>query len=188
MPVATPVSFSVRYGVGPAAFNYILGITKAYTTRVGEGPFPTELHDEMGAHIAKVGHEFGATTGRPRRCGWFDGVVARYAAMVGGINEWALMKLDVLDAVETIKVCVAYEVDGERIDNVPASIRKLERCKPIYEEFKGWNTPTTECTTWEELPEQAQKYVEYLEELTGVKVRILSVGPKRSSTLLLGKS
>jgi adenylosuccinate synthase len=141
----------------------------------------------MGMHIAKVGHEFGATTGRPRRCGWFDGVVARYAAMVGGINEWALMKLDVLDAVETIKVCVAYECDGERITTVPASIRKLERCVPVYEEIQGWNTPTTECTTWDELPELARNYIEYLEELTGVKVSILSVGPKRSSTLLLDR-
>ena len=172
-------------GVPPNAIDRVIGIVKAYTTRVGEGPFPTELKDEMGAHIAKVGHEFGATTGRPRRCGWFDAVIARYSAMVGGINEWALMKLDVLDAVETIKVCVAYEVDGERITNVPASIRRLERCKPVYEEFKGWNCPTTECTSWDELPEQAQKYVTYLEELTGVKVSILSVGPKRSSTLIL---
>ena len=171
-------------GVPPNAIDRVVGIVKAYTTRVGEGPFPTELKDDMGMHIATVGHEFGATTGRPRRCGWFDAVIARYAAMVGGINEWALMKLDVLDAVETIKVCVAYEVDGERIDNVPASIRKLERCKPIYEEFQGWNTPTTECTTWEELPEQAKKYIAYLEELTGVKVSILSVGPKRTSTLI----
>lgn len=174
-------------GIPPNEIDRVVGIVKAYTTRVGGGPFPTELHDEMGAHIAKVGNEFGATTGRPRRCGWFDGVVAHYAAMVGGINEWALMKLDVLDAVETIKVCVAYECDGERLTSVPASIRKLERCKPIYEEFKGWNTPTTECTRWEELPEQAQKYVEYLEKLTGVKVSILSVGPKRSSTLLLDR-
>ena len=174
-------------GVPPNAIDRVVGIVKAYTTRVGGGPFPTELHDEMGKHIATVGNEFGATTGRPRRCGWFDGVVARYAAMVGGINEWALMKLDVLDAVETIKVCVAYEVDGERITTVPSSIRKLERCKPIYEEFKGWNSPTTECTTWDELPEQAQKYIEYLENLTGVKVSILSVGPKRSSTLLLDR-
>jgi len=172
-------------GVPPNAIDRVVGIVKAYTTRVGGGPFPTELHDDMGAHIAKVGNEFGATTGRPRRCGWFDGVVARYAVMVGGINEWALMKLDVLDAVETIKVCVAYEVDGERLTSVPASIRKLERCKPIYEEVQGWNTPTTECSTWEELPELAQKYIEYLEELTGVKVSILSVGPKRSSTLQL---
>ena len=174
-------------GVPPNAIDRVVGIVKAYTTRVGEGPFPTELFDDMGMHIAKVGHEFGATTGRPRRCGWFDAVIARYSAMIGGINEWALMKLDVLDAVETIKVCVAYEVDGERIENVPASIRKLERCKPIYEEFEGWNCPTTECTCWEELPEQARKYVEYLEGLTGVKVSILSVGPKRASTLLLDR-
>ena len=174
-------------GVPPNAIDRVIGIVKAYTTRVGEGPFPTELKDEMGAHIAKVGHEFGATTGRPRRCGWFDAVIARYSAMVGGINEWALMKLDVLDAVETIKVCVAYEVDGERITNVPASIRRLERCTPVYEEFKGWNCPTTECTHWDELPEQAKKYVAYLEELTGVKVSILSVGPKRSSTLLIDR-
>ncbi|MCF7818046.1 MAG: adenylosuccinate synthase [Kiritimatiellales bacterium] len=174
-------------GVPPNAIDRVVGIVKAYTTRVGEGPFPTELTDEMGAHIAKVGHEFGATTGRPRRCGWFDGVVAHYAAMVGGINEWALMKLDVLDAVETIKVCVAYDCDGERLTSVPASIRKLERCKPIYEDFKGWNCPTTECTSWDELPEQAKKYIQYLEKLTGVKVGILSIGPKRSSTLLLDR-
>ncbi len=174
-------------GVPPNAIDRVIGIVKAYTTRVGEGPFPTELKDEMGAHIAQVGHEFGATTGRPRRCGWFDAVVARYSAMVGGINEWALMKLDVLDAVETIKVCVAYEVDGERVASVPASIRKLERCTPVYEEFKGWNTPTTGCTSWDELPGQAKAYVKYLEELTGVKVSILSVGPKRESTLLLDR-
>jgi len=174
-------------GIPPNAIDRVVGIVKAYTTRVGGGPFPTELHDEMGAHIAKVGNEFGATTGRPRRCGWFDGVVARYSAMVGGINEWALMKLDVLDAVETIRVCVAYECDGERLDSVPASIRKLERCVPVYEDFKGWNTPTTGCTSWDELPEQARKYVQYLEDLTGVKVSILSVGPQRSSTLLLDR-
>lgn len=174
-------------GIPPNAIDRVIGIVKAYTTRVGGGPFPTELMDEVGAHIAKVGNEFGATTGRPRRCGWFDAVVARYATMVGGINEWALMKLDVLDAVETIKVCVAYECDGERLDTVPASLRKLERCKPIYEEFKGWNCPTTGCTSWDELPEQVKKYVAYLEGLTGVKVRILSVGPKRASTLILDR-
>lgn len=174
-------------GVPPNAIDRVIGIIKAYTTRVGEGPFPTELKDEMGKHIAKVGREFGATTGRPRRCGWFDAVVARYSAMVGGINEWALMKLDVLDEVETIKVCVAYECDGERIGTVPASIRKLARCTPVYEEFKGWNTPTTHCTSWDELPEQAKKYVRHLEEITGVKVSILSVGPKRESTLLLDR-
>ncbi len=174
-------------GIAPGAIDRCIGIVKAYTTRVGEGPFPTELFDEMGMHIAKVGDEFGATTGRPRRCGWFDAVVAKYAAMVGGIDEWALMKLDVLDGVETIKVCVAYECDGERLDTVPASISKLARCKPVYEDFKGWNTPTTECTSWDDLPEQAKKYVEHIEEITGVKVGILSVGPKRSSTLVLDR-
>jgi adenylosuccinate synthase len=174
-------------GVPPHAINRTMGIIKAYTTRVGEGPFPTELFDDMGAHIAKVGREFGATTGRPRRCGWFDAVIAKYAAMVGGITEWALMKLDVLDAVETIKVCVGYECDGKRIDNVPASISKFERCKPVYEEFTGWNCPTTECTSWDELPEQARKYVQYIEKITGVNVSILSVGPKRSSTLILNR-
>lgn len=172
-------------GIPPHAIDRVIGIIKAYTTRVGEGPFPTELHDEMGAHIAKVGNEFGATTGRPRRCGWFDGVVAHYAAMIAGIDEWSLMKLDVLDDVEIIKVCVAYECDGERIETVPTSIHKLERCTPIYEEIEGWQTPTTECTCWEELPEKAKAYIQYLEKLTGVKVSILSVGPQRSSTLLL---
>ena len=135
-------------GIPPNAIDRVIGIVKAYTTRVGEGPFPTELFDDMGMHIAKEGNEFGATTGRPRRCGWFDAVIAKYAAMTGGINEFALMKMDVLDSVEIIKVCVGYECDGERIDTVPASISKLARCKPIYEDFKGWNTPTTEeCTT-----------------------------------------
>jgi adenylosuccinate synthase len=174
-------------GIPPHAIDRTIGIVKAYTTRVGEGPFPTELFDDMGRHIATVGHEFGATTGRPRRCGWFDAVVAKYSAMVGGITEWALMKLDVLDDVETIQVCVGYECDGQRIDLVPASISKLERCKPIYEAFKGWNSPTTECTCWDDLPEQAKKYVEYIEEITGVKVSILSVGPKRASTMMLDR-
>ena len=172
-------------GVPPHSIDDVIGIVKAYTTRVGEGPFPTELFDDDGMQLAKVGNEFGATTGRPRRCGWFDAVVARYAVMVGGIDRWALMKLDVLDGFETIKVCTHYECDGERIETVPASISKLERCVPVYEDFKGWNTPTTGCTTWNELPEQARKYVQYLEKLTGVKVAILSVGPQRSSTLVL---
>jgi adenylosuccinate synthase len=172
-------------GVPPHAIDNVLGIVKAYTTRVGEGPFPTELFDEMGAHLAEVGHEFGATTGRPRRCGWFDAVVAKYAAMTCGINTWALMKLDVLDGVETIKVCVAYDCDGERIETLPASIRKLSRCTPIYEEVPGWMCSTEECKTVEELPEKAKDYISYLEKITGVSVSILSVGPKRSSTILI---
>ncbi len=172
-------------GIPPHRIDDVIGIVKAYTTRVGEGPFPTELLDNDGETLRKVGHEFGATTGRPRRCGWFDAVVARYSAMIGGIDRWALMKMDVLDGFETIKVCVAYECDGERVETVPASISKLSRCKPVYEEFKGWNCSTREATTFEELPKQAQKYVRWLEKLTGVPVSILSVGPKRSSTIEL---
>ncbi|MFC1467451.1 adenylosuccinate synthase [Verrucomicrobiota bacterium] len=172
-------------GVPPHAIDNVLGIVKAYTTRVGEGPFPTELFDDMGMHLAKVGHEFGATTGRPRRCGWFDAVIAKYAAMTCGINEWALMKLDVLDGVETIKVCVAYDCDGERLETLPASTRKLNRCTPIYEEVPGWMCSTEECKTVEELPQKAKEYISYIEKITGVKVSILSVGPQRSSTIII---
>ncbi|MCC7300628.1 MAG: adenylosuccinate synthase [Verrucomicrobia bacterium] len=172
-------------GIPPSCVDDVIGIVKAYTTRVGEGPFPTELLDADGEEMRRIGREFGATTGRPRRCGWFDAVVARYSAMIGGIDRWALMKMDVLDTFETIKVCVAYECDGERVETVPASISKLARCKPIYEEFKGWNCSTREATTFEELPKQAQKYVRWLEKLTGVPVSILSVGPNRKSTIQL---
>jgi len=172
-------------GVPQHCIDEVIGIVKAYTTRVGEGPFPVELFDADGKQLALVGNEFGSTTGRPRRCGWFDGVVARYSAQIGGIDRWALMKLDVLDGFKTIKICTAYECDGEIVDTVPASIRKLARCKPVYEEFKGWNCQTTGCTSFEELPEQAQKYVRRIEELTGVPVSILSVGPNRASTIRL---
>ena len=171
-------------GIPPQSIDLVIGIFKAYTTRVGGGPFPTELTDATGEHIARVGAEFGATTGRPRRCGWFDAVVARYACMIGGISEWALMKLDVLDNLETIRVCTAYEIDGKRIEQMPASLRIFERCTPIYEDIPGWQTPTTHCTTWEELPEKAKEYVAYLERITGTPVSILSVGPKRASTIL----
>lgn len=170
-------------GVPPHCVDEVIGIVKAYTTRVGEGPFPTELFDDDGKRLAKIGNEFGATTGRPRRCGWFDAVVARYSAMIAGIDRWALMKMDVLDTFETIRVCVAYDCDGERVDMVPASINKLARCTPIYEDFKGWNCSTRDATTFEELPEQAQKYVRWIEELTGVPVSVLSVGPNRKSTI-----
>jgi adenylosuccinate synthase len=171
-------------GIPPQSIDRVIGIVKAYTTRVGGGPFPTELTDSTGEHIARVGAEFGATTGRPRRCGWFDAVVARYACMIGGISEWALMKLDVLDNLETIRVCTAYEIDGKRIEQMPASLRTFEKCTPIYEDIPGWQTPTTHCTTWEELPEKAKEYVAYLERITGIPVSILSVGPKRASTIL----
>jgi len=172
-------------GVPPHSIDDVIGIVKAYTTRVGEGPFPTELFDDDGKELAQVGKEFGATTGRSRRCGWFDAVVARYSAMTSGIDHWALMKIDVLDGFETIKICTAYECDGKLLDTVPASIGRLSRCKPVYEEFKGWNCSTCEATSFEELPAQAQLYVRRIEEITGVPVSILSVGPKRASTISL---
>ena len=172
-------------GVAPHRIDRVIGVIKAYTTRVGEGPFPTELHDAMGAQLRENGHEFGATTGRPRRCGWFDVVVARYSAMLNGVDAWALTKLDVLDDVKVIKICVAYECDGKRLTTVPGNIRQLERCKPIYKEFEGWNCKTTGATRFSELPTRAQAYVQHLEKLTGVKVGILSVGPRRASTMQL---
>jgi len=171
-------------GVPPNKIDDVLGIVKAYTTRVGEGPFPTESFDDSGAEMARVGDEFGATTGRPRRCGWFDAVVARYAVMVNGINWWALTKLDVLDGFETIKICVAYELDGERVEHLPGNIRKFANCKPIYEEMPGWNTPTTHVRAWEDLPEKCKAYIKRLEELTGAPSGFVSVGPKRDETIV----
>ena len=172
-------------GVAPHRIDRVSGVLKAYTTRVGEGPFPTELRDDTGKIIRETGHEFGATTGRPRRCGWFDAVVARYSVLINGIDVWAVTKLDVLDSLETIRICVAYECGGKRYDTVPANIRVLEKCKPIYEEFKGWNTSTKDVCRFEDLPAQAKAYLRRLEELTGVPVWILSVGPRRDSTMKL---
>ncbi len=174
---------STGSGLPPQAVDRVIGVVKAYTTRVGEGPFPTELTDDVGKKIAEVGKEFGATTGRPRRCGWFDAVIARYAAMISGIDVWAMTKLDVLDGIETLKICTHYELDGEVVDTIPGNIRKLERCTPVYEEMPGWLSPTTEVTEYDQLPENARKYVERLCELTGVPLGILSVGPRRASTL-----
>ncbi len=172
-------------GVPPNRINEVIGVVKAYTTRVGEGPFPTELHDADGQKLRDVGHEYGATTGRPRRCGWFDGVVARYAVMLNGITSWAMMKLDVLDSFETIKIAVAYDLDGKRVESVPAAATALARCKPIYEEWPGWMQDTSKAKTWQELPEKAQAYLRRLEELTGARIGLLSVGPKRDSTILI---
>jgi adenylosuccinate synthase len=171
-------------GVPPHRIDRVLGIIKAYTTRVGEGPFPTELLDATGEKLRKTGNEFGATTGRPRRCGWFDLVVARYSVMVNGIDHWAVTKLDVLDNLETIRICVAYDYQGQRLDSVPANIRVLENCRPVYEDVPGWMCSTKEATCWEELPEKARSYIRRLEELTGVPVAILSVGPRRNSTIV----
>ncbi len=172
-------------GVPPHRIAKVIGVIKAYTTRVGEGPFPTELHDESGESLRKAGNEFGATTGRPRRCGWFDAVVGRYAAMVNGIDYWALTKMDVLDQQAKIPICVAYECDGERIETVPASVRAYARCRPVYEEMPGWQSDTTEIERLEDLPDAAKRYMARLEELTGVPVGIVSVGPKRHSTFVI---
>jgi len=170
-------------GVAPHRIDRVIGVIKTYTTRVGEGPFPTELLDADGETMRSVGGEFGATTGRPRRCGWFDAVVARYSAQINGIDFWAMTKLDVLDVFKTIRICTAYEVDGKRYTTVPASTRILAKCKPVYEEMPGWHCNTSNVTRYEDLPKAAKDYVEHLCKITGVKLGILSVGPKRESTL-----
>jgi len=171
-------------GVPPNRIHDVVGVVKAYTTRVGEGPFPTELFDGDGANMARIGDEFGATTGRARRCGWFDAVVARYAVMVNGVNWWAVTKLDVLDAFKTLKICVAYDLEGQRIEYLPANIRKFALCKPIYEEMPGWQTPTTHIRRWEDLPAACRNYVRRLSELTCAPAGFVSVGPKRDETIV----
>ncbi len=174
-------------GVPPNRMDRVVGVLKAYTTRVGEGPFPSELTDATGEELRRVGREFGATTGRPRRCGWFDAVVARHAVMTCGVDEWALTKLDVLDGFETLKICTAYELDGKRIEHFPANIREVARCRPVWEEIPGWQASTREVTRFADLPEAAKRYIARLEEVTGVPVGILSLGPRRASTLVLGE-
>lgn len=172
-------------GVPPNKMDHVVGVIKAYTTRVGEGPFPTELFDADGEKIRAVGREFGATTGRPRRCGWFDAVVARHAVMTCGVDEWALTKVDVLDEMETIRLCVAYELNGQRIEHFPANIRDVERCTPIYEEWPGWKTSTAGARSFDDLPKAAQHYLRRIEEVSGAPIGILSVGPRRDSTMIL---
>ncbi len=177
---------STGSGVPPNRMDHVVGVLKAYTTRVGEGPFPTELLDADGDELRRVGREFGATTGRPRRCGWFDAVVARHAVMTCGVDEWALTKLDVLDGFETLKICTAYELDGKRIEYFPANIREVTRCTPVYEEMPGWRTTTRGATRFEDLPEAARAYIRRLEAVTGATAGILSLGPRREDTLLMG--
>ncbi len=172
-------------GVGPSALSYVLGIAKAYTTRVGAGPFPTELHDEIGERIGERGHEFGTVTGRKRRCGWFDAVMVRQAIKTAGITGIALTKLDVLDGFDEIKVCVGYELDGERIDRLPAGQNVQARVKPVYERFEGWQETTAGARTWNELPAQAVKYVRHVEELIDCPVALLSTSPERDDTVLM---
>ena len=182
-PVAGGVT--IGSGVGPSKINKVVGVCKAYTSRVGDGPFPTELFDEVGERIREVGHEYGTTTGRPRRVGWFDSVVMRHSRRVSGITNLSLNCIDVLSGLDTVKICVAYDLDGERIDYYPASLEQLKRCKPIYEELPGWEEDITGCRSLDELPENARNYVRRVGELVGVRISTFSVGPGREQTNIL---
>jgi adenylosuccinate synthase len=170
-------------GVGPTRIDRVIGVLKAYTTRVGSGPFPTELFDDDGAKLQQIGGEIGVSTGRTRRCGWYDAVVARYAARINGLTEFFLTKLDVLDSWERIPVCVAYEVDGVRHDEMPMTQTEFHHAKPVYEVFDGWNSDISGCRTFAELPAQAQTYVRALEEISGARIWGVGVGPGREQTL-----
>ncbi|NVJ06875.1 adenylosuccinate synthase [Myxococcus sp. AM001] len=176
---------AVGSGLGPTAIDKVMGISKAYTTRVGGGPFPTELSDATGDQLRKVGDEFGATTGRPRRCGWLDGVVLRYASRVNGLWGMALTKLDVLSGLKTLQICTAYELDGQKVTELPGDYEDLERVKPIYETLQGWDEQIAGVRTFDELPENAKRYVRRVEEVSGVPVVCVSVGADRGETVLL---
>lgn len=184
---STPSSASVPVGAGvsPKWIDNVLGVAKAYCTRVGEGPFPTELFDSRAEEIRERGHEYGTVTGRPRRVGWFDAVVARYVSRLAGIDSWALMLFDVLSGLDKVSICVGYEVDGEVIENPPATIAKLARCKPVLIELEGWKEDISEVKSFEALPEAAKAYVRKIEEVTGVKVGVISVGADRSKTIII---
>ena len=172
-------------GLGPGAIDFVLGIVKAYTTRVGEGPFPAELHDADGERLGQRGHEFGTVTGRKRRCGWFDAVLVRQTCATSGVNGIALTKLDVLDGFETLKICTGYELDGERIDHLPTAANHQARCVPIYEEMPGWSESTEGARSWADLPAAAIKYVRRIEELIDCPVALLSTSPEREDTILV---
>lgn len=183
---STPSAASVPVGAGiaPKWIDTVVGVAKAYCTRVGAGPFPTELHDELAHQIRERGHEYGTVTGRPRRVGWFDAVVARYTSRLAGITQWAVMLLDVLSGIDTIKVCVAYDLDGKQIQSPPSTIASLARCKPVYIELPGWQEDISGIRNFDDLPENAKNYIYKLEELTGTPVGMISVGPDRSQTII----
>ncbi|WP_149736423.1 adenylosuccinate synthase [Propionispora hippei] len=172
-------------GVGPSKINKVVGVVKAYTTRVGEGPFPTELHDATGDLIREEGHEYGTTTGRPRRCGWLDACIIRYAGYVSGIDYMAITRLDILDKLPMVKICVAYKYDGKIINEFPASLNVLSRVEPVYEELPGWQQPTSHIRSYEDLPLNARRYVERLSEVSGIAIGLVSVGPGREQTMIL---
>ena len=180
----TSGGFAIGAGVGPNMIKDVVGIVKAYTTRVGEGPFVTELDNEIGERIRVQGNEFGTVTGRSRRCGWFDAVIVRYATRVNGLTSISLMLLDVLTGFDTIKICTAYKMGDKILTEFPASLEDLAKCEPVYEEFEGWTEDLTAVENYDDLPENAKKYVEKIEELTGVSVDMVSVGPKRTQTIV----
>jgi adenylosuccinate synthase len=171
-------------GIPPLAITHVIGITKAYCTRVGNGPFTTELHEEYGEKLRKNGQEFGATTGRPRRCGWLDLVALNYAVRVNGFNELAITKMDVLDDFDEIKVCTQYEIDGEKTKVFPHGAEELEKVTPVYKTFKGWNESTRNISRFADLPVNAREYIQFIEDQTGVPFTIVSTGPKRSESIM----
>ena len=174
-------------GVGPTAITGAVGIAKAYTTRVGKGPFPTELLDEMGEKLREKGHEYGVTTGRARRCGWLDLVILKSTARISGLTSFVVTKIDTLAGFDKIKVCTGYEFDGKVIDYFPASLEDLAKCKPVYEEFDGWDDSIADARSYDELPENAKIYLKKIEEFTDTKISIVSVGPKRDQTIVVGE-
>ncbi len=177
----------VGAGIGPTCINKVLGIAKAYTTRVGEGPFPTELNDEVGEKLRQRGCEFGTTTGRPRRCGWLDAVILRYATRVNGMTDLAVTKLDVLDEFPVLKICVGYRYEGKILTEFPENIGVLAKCEPQYIEMPGWQKDLSDVTEWSDLPVEARNYIAKIEELSGVKQSIVAVGPRRSQTIVSGQ-
>lgn len=184
---SSPTSAGVCTGAGvsPKKLDVIIGIAKAYSTRVGEGPFPTELFDDMGTWLREKGHEFGATTGRERRCGWLDVNVVRHAVMINGLSDLVITKLDILSGLKEIKICVGYDVDGELFDYVPSSIEQLQKAVPIYEVLPGWMEDISTCTTYVALPENAKSYLKRVEELCGTRISMVSVGPERNCNIYL---
>ena len=171
--------------VGPKMIGEVYGIMKAYTTRVGAGPFPTEQDNEIGDTIRELGHEYGTTTGRPRRCGWLDVVMIRYAAKVNGLTGLCINHLDTIGKLKKIKLCSSYILDGEKINYIPASLKQLAKCEPVYEEFDSWEEDISSVRSFEELPQNAKKYIRRIEEISGVKVSYLGVGPDREQTIRL---
>ncbi|MBE3591523.1 MAG: adenylosuccinate synthase [Thermoanaerobacter sp.] len=182
-PIAGGVTIGA--GIGPTMIDEVIGVVKAYTTRVGKGPFPTELFDENAEFLREKGHEYGTTTGRARRCGWLDAVILKYSVRVSGITHFALTKLDTLTGLKKIKICTGYRFKGEIITDFPASLEDLAQCEPVYEEFDGWEEDIQGAKTFDDLPYNAQKYIKRIEELIGIKAAIISVGPERNQTIVL---